>query len=128
MSENTPLRLEIKGDQIKAFVAEAIFHQMDETTRQALIKEALQHLMEKKKDHYGSRSNPSPVEEAYHRAVETVAMEMIKELVKTEFKDQVEVVVREAITKVFVESKDKMVEAMAESMKRVMYALQEDLR
>ena len=125
MSKNTPpLKLEVTNEQIKDFVAEAILHQLDDATKQEMITEALKHLLAKpeKKNHW-DKSIPSPLEEAYNRAVSITANGIVGELVRGEFKERIEAVVREALEKVFTENREKLVEGIAHSMQLAMYSL-----
>ena len=123
--DNTPpLKLEVTNDQIKGFVAEAILHQLDDATRQEMITSALKHLIsDGKKKNSWEKDIPSPLEEAYNRAVGHTANGIVGELIRGEFKERIEAVVREALEKVFTENREKLVEGIAHSMQLAMYSL-----
>lgn len=125
-NEGIPLKLEVTNEQIKSFVAEAILQQMDEVTKQEMISSALKYLVTKKEEtSYPHKECPSPLEEAYNRAVSFTAQEIVRELVEGEFKERVEGIVREALEKVFTKNREKLVEGIAHSMQIAMYSLQD---
>jgi hypothetical protein len=126
MSEGTPLKLEVTSEQIKDFVAEAILQQLDDATKNEMIAGALKHLVTKGKSRgYPHTEYPSPLEEAYNRAVSETARGIVGELVKDEFKDRIESVCRDALEKIFAENREKLVDGIAQSMQRAMYDLQD---
>ena len=128
MSDNSPpFKLEVTNEQVKSFVAEAILQQLDDVTKQEMITSALKHLLAtpEKRNHW-DKNIPSPLEEAYNRAVSIAAKDIVGELVRGEFKDQIEAVVREALEKVFTEGREKMVDGIAHSVELAMYSLQNE--
>lgn len=66
--EGTPLKLEVTANQIKNFVAEAILHQLDDATKEAMIQNALTHLVTQPKGRHGETLK-APLVQAYDRAV-----------------------------------------------------------
>jgi len=92
----------------------AMMQALDQGKRDELIKEAIKHIIEKPKDNYGTPRS-SPLELAFHYAVDQAAKEIVSEEIKRpEVRDRIQEAVRVALTK-FLDT-EKLGEAMANNL------------
>ncbi len=117
------LNVDLSGDQIKKFVAEAILHQLDETTRNALIAAALEHLLTVPKSRgYNSTPQPSPLQAAFNDAVQRECRNICVTMLEGEMHDQVVGIVREAMERTFAEgTREKVVTSISHAMGRALW-------
>ncbi|NAZ73897.1 hypothetical protein GTQ99_00430 [Kineococcus sp. T13] len=78
------MELKIDNDQIKALVAEGVLAQLDKDGRDTVIKQAIEFLLTPPpSDRYAYGTKPkAPLTEAYERAVNLSAQDIVRDLVR----------------------------------------------
>ena len=109
--------MEIKLDDVKfheVFTA-AIMQTLDENKRNELIKGAIQALMSKKNDSYSSKTM---LQDAFEWALRDVAQQQIKDFLSTDktVTDAITNLIKDAVTKITTDSRDKTVSKIAEQI------------
>ena len=115
--------MDLSGDQIKKFVSEAILHQLDETTRNALITAALDHLLTVPEARsYKREKQPSPLQAAFNDAVQRECRSVCNTMLEGEMHEQVVGLVREAMERTFADAgREKVVAALSQAMGRALW-------
>lgn len=96
------MQLDLKDDQLKAIIGEAILRSIDEKSRDTLIKSAIEHLIAPQQPHNGyGNKRPSILEEAFQRQVSYVADQLIREILEKDdtLKERIKALIAEAAEK-----------------------------
>ncbi len=107
------------SEELKGIMSEAILRAVDEKTRDALIKQAITHLLAPGEPVYqGGKRRLSPLEEAYQWAVESYAKRVAHELLEQDeaVKAQVKGLLTEAMERAFVKHREATVERVANAI------------
>lgn len=112
------LTLKLSDDQLKGALSEAILSTLDQATREAIIRGAVNYIITKPQSGgYGSDQR-SPIERAFHEAAYTVAREIAtKELANdSDFLDKLRGLLREASERAFVEQREEILTNITKTM------------
>ena len=111
------MKLDIPEDQFGALVGAAVMQIVTQENRDALIKEAIAHLLAPSEVHsYGARKR-SPLQAAFDFAVQERAREFISQTLDEKLKEQVKAVVEEALMKAFdIERRHKLIDNIADAI------------
>ena len=113
------VEINIDDDKMKGIVAEAVLQTLDAESRASLIKAAILHLLTPLAQ--GAYGRASPLQEAFNRAVSSVAHDMARELVEKDdaLMAQITKLYAEASERLFQEEgREKMVLELQTSMRR----------
>lgn len=118
MSEG--MKLMIPDEQIHEYVAQAILHSLDAEAKNMILAEAIKQLNMQKGSGYGPSS--SPLQDAFNRAVVSVANTQVMELVKenSDFQRSIREVVQQGVERWLGLDKEKLVEKIAESITKAL--------
>ena len=109
------MKLDIPAEQFGSLVGAAVMQTVTQESRDALIKEAITHLLTKSSD-YSGRSR-SPLQAAFDWAVQEKAKEVIGQTLDGMLSDQVKTIVEEALLKAFAdERRQKLIDTIADAI------------
>lgn len=107
-------------EMVKSVVSAAILQMLDAQKREALIKEAIQHLLSPGTDSWNR--GRSPLQEAFANACRLIAVEIAKEMLEKD--EQVKARIRELILEAYMrvteQNREKTVQRIAEALERGM--------
>ena len=114
------MRLELDNDAMKGLVSEAIFQSFDEQKRDALVKSALEQLLQPAKDGYGNSKGKSPLQSAFEDALAMKAREVANLAVneRPEIVEAINLMVIDALKKFTEDGREAMVEKMADAIRK----------
>lgn len=107
------------SEQLKAIMSAAIFQSLDDVKKEAMIKQAIAHLLAPGEPVYqGGKRRPSLLEEAYQWAVETHAKRMAHEILEQDdtVKGQIRSLLSEAMERALVTHREATVERLANAL------------
>jgi hypothetical protein len=112
------MKLELDNDAMKGLIGESILQSFDEQKRDAIIRAAIESLLQPIKDGY-SRGK-TPLQEAFEAALSFKAREMAREAIEKDsgIQAQIEALIADAQKKFFVEKREAMVDKMADALQR----------
>lgn len=112
------MKLELDNDAMKGLVSEAIFQSFDAQKRDALVKSALEALLQPTKDGYGK--GKSPLQQAFEDALASKARQVANEAVenKPEIIAEIDRLISDAMKKLVTENREAMVDKLADGMRK----------
>lgn len=116
----------VDQDAMQALVAKAVFDGMTPDKREALIQGAIRSLLETPKgndrNYYGTKV--APIQEAFNRAVEQVALDHARNVVQSDpaFQDHLKRLFADVANKLFAEgeARDEMVGSISDIIRRAL--------
>jgi hypothetical protein len=111
----------LNDSAMNAIFSAAVMQAMSQENKDALIKDAIVHLTEEKKNSWG-RPDPSALKTAFNQAAEKVAYQHLAAMLENDegFTTQIKAMVVEATNKVFAspENREQCLRAMVSAMVR----------
>lgn len=112
------MELKIDAEQLKQIASEAIMRSLDASAKEAMIAQAIKHLLTQGEGQYG-RKTDSPLQLAFNMALQGVVHEVCREKIKSDptIAARVEDLVTKGWKKAIFESEDQLVSQIACSIR-----------
>jgi hypothetical protein len=114
------MKIELNDEQLKATIGEAILRSIDEKTREALIKNAIEHLLAPTQGSSYEKSHGSLLEKAFKEQVTWTAQQLIREMLDSDdaLKSRIKALISAAAEKALLN--EKLVENLANAVQRAL--------
>jgi hypothetical protein len=117
------MKLDLTNNDLKIAISEAILTQINTEARDQLIREALQQILEPKRDTYG-RVTSSPIQEAFADSCSRLMREIVEKLISEDpdVRKKIEDFAKSAISKLLANEDDhyKLVSSFVEAFRKSM--------
>lgn len=110
------MEVKLDNDTMRTMVAKAVFDSFDDDAKAKLVQEAIRSLFEERAQ-YGSKTK---IQQIFDDAVSKVAAEFVATLMREEYGEKIQDVVRNALDRAFAETErmNKVVEEVAGAIGR----------